>query len=60
MKNRLTVRTTMRPDEEIEVTEQEATDLYRSGLLLNEEPPADVEPEPRVARRRTETEGTNA
>lgn len=37
-----TVRTTMRPADELEVTEQEYLDLQRQGLLAGE--PADAEP----------------
>lgn len=62
MKDPVTVRTTMRPDEEIEVTEAEALDLKRSGLLVGDDRPADAEPESvklGPARRRVESRETN-
>lgn len=34
-----TVRTTMRPDEEIEVGDAEYTDLHRQGLLIEDPTP---------------------
>lgn len=33
-----TVRTTMRPDDEIEVSEDEYLDLQRQGLLVDDNP----------------------
>lgn len=35
------VRTTIQPDTELEVSEQEATDLRRQGLLVEDEAPAE-------------------
>lgn len=34
-----TVRTTMRPDQEIDVGDAEYTDLHRQGLLIEDPPP---------------------
>jgi hypothetical protein len=36
------IRTTMRPHEQLEVSDQEYTDLQRQGLLVDEGPPAKV------------------
>lgn len=41
-----TVRTTMRPDQEIEVGDAEYLDLQRQGLLVNDEPPQPDAPAP--------------
>jgi hypothetical protein len=40
-----TVRTTMRPDQEIEVGDAEYTDLHRQGLLLEDPTPPPVTPQ---------------
>jgi hypothetical protein len=41
--NTVSVRTTMRPFEELEVSEHEASDLRRQGLLVDEPaPPAET------------------
>lgn len=37
---RVKVRTTMQPDNEIEVDEREALDLRQQGLLIEDEKPA--------------------
>jgi hypothetical protein len=34
-----TVRTTMRPDQTLEVDEQEYRSMHRQGLLINDTPP---------------------
>lgn len=39
-----TVRTTMRPDQEIEVGDAEYTDLQRQGLLLEDPAPPPASP----------------
>ncbi|WP_225825595.1 hypothetical protein [Streptomyces naphthomycinicus] len=39
-----TVRTTMRPDQEIEVDDAEYLDLQRQGLLVEEDATAEVPP----------------
>lgn len=55
MKDKITVRTTMRPDEDLEVDEAEALDLERSGLIEKSNSP---EPELRdlsTERRRLST-----
>lgn len=46
-----TVRTTIRPDESVEVDEAEYTDLARMGLLVEDKPglPAGAVRTPRVA-----------
>lgn len=38
------VRTTMRPDEEIEVGDAEYTDLHRQGLLIEDPAPPPASP----------------
>lgn len=46
-----TVRTTMRPDQEIEVSDAEALDLSRQGLLVEEPTPPTPTPGPAPAMK---------
>jgi hypothetical protein len=46
-----TVRTTMRPDQEIEVSDAEALDLSRQGLLVQETAPPTPAPGPAPAMK---------
>lgn len=46
-----TVRTTMRPHEEIEVSDAELLDLQRQGLLVEDEKPAPVEEKPATEKK---------
>lgn len=48
----ITVRTTMRPDEDLEVDEREYQDLKAQGLILADEPAAEPEPTTEPARPR--------
>lgn len=53
-----TVRTTMRPDEEIEVSDTEYVDLKRDGLLVETpEPPTAPAPAKKAAASAANKEG---
>lgn len=49
--NMVTVRTTFRPDEEVEMDRREAEDLRRQGLLVEDEKPEETTQEKPAARR---------
>lgn len=55
MKDKITVRTTMRPDEDLEVDEAEALDLERSGLIEKSDSPESELRDLSTERRRQST-----
>lgn len=53
-----TVRTTMRPGQEIEVSDAEALDLQRQGLLVDATEPPTPAPGPAAAKKPAATATT--